>query len=117
MTKRRFVGVSFSHVGPIRPERDERGEILAVLPHSGFRNGRNLSLHSYGKGPFCRFQVAVDWQFSGVFILTSGDQVLYVGETKNLKDRWGPRGFGRISRVNCYKGGQETNCRINQSHL
>ena len=41
------------------------------------------------------------------------DTVLYVGQSQNLEERWGPRGYGNISPRNCYMGGQETNCRIN----
>ncbi len=108
-----FAGLSFSYIGPIRPERDERGEIIEELPQSKFRNERDLPLHKYGEGPFCQFRVAFGWQQSGIYVLTNGDDPCYVGECQNLEDRWGTTGYGRISPRNCYKGGQETNCRVN----
>ena len=112
-TQRRIADLSFSHVGPIRPQRDRRGEVIAELPQARFRNERKLALHKYARGPFCRFRVAVGWQRSGVYVLTNGDIPLYVGECQNLEKRWGPNGYGGISPRNCYTGGQETNCRIN----
>ena len=110
---RTVAGHSFVFVGSIRPERDERGEVIGDLPQSRYRNERNLPLNRYGEGPFCRFRVALGWQQSGVYVLMAGGNPLYVGECQNLEDRWGPRGYGCISPRNCYKGGQETNCRIN----
>lgn len=112
-TQRRIADLSFSHVGAIRPQRDRHGEVIAELPQTRFRNERKLPLHKYGRGPFCRFRVAVGWQRSGVYVLTNGNIPLYVGECQNLENRWGPNGYGGISPRNCYTGGQETNCRIN----
>ena len=112
-TERRIAGLFFSYVGPIRPERDGRGEVIGELPQSRFRNERNLSLNKYGEVPFCRFRVALGWRWSGVYVLVNGDDPLYVGECQNLEVRWGPTGYGSISPRNCYKGGQDTNCRIN----
>ena len=108
-----FAGYSFECVGPIQPKRDGRGEVIGELPQPRYRNENNLPLNNYGKGPFCRFRVARGWQSSGVYILMKGEEPLYAGETQNLEDRWGSIGYGGISPRNCYKGGQETNCRIN----
>ena len=108
-----FAGASFKHVGPIQPERDELGEVIGTLPQFRFRNQKDLPLHNYGEGPFCRFRVARGWRSSGVYVLMNGGVLLYVGECENLEARWGSSGYGGISPRNCYKGGQETNCRIN----
>ena len=110
---RSFAGYSFESVGPIQPARDESGEVIGELPQPRYRNENNLPLNKYGRGPFCRFRVARGWQSSGVYVLMNGDDPLYVGECQNLDDRWGSNGYGGISPRNCYKGGQETNCRIN----
>ena len=107
------AGHSFVFVGSVRPERDERGEVIGNLPQSGYPNERSLPLNRYGEGPFCEFRVASGWKQSGVYVLMAGGNPLYVGECQNLEDRWGRRGYGHISPRNCYKGGQETNCRIN----
>ena len=111
--ERRFGGFRFSYVGPILPERDSRGELIGELPQSRFSNNRNLSLSRYGVGPFCRFRVAQGWKCTGVYVLTRGDDVCYVGEAQDLERRWGPMGYGHISPRACYEGGQDTNCRIN----
>ena len=112
-TQRCVGGLLFSHVGPVRPNRNQCGEVIGELPQSRFRNERNLPLNKYGEGPFCRFRVALGWGRSGVYVLMNGDTPLYVGECQDLEVRWGPTGYGSISPRNCYKGGQETNCRIN----
>ncbi|MGD0009733.1 MAG: hypothetical protein ABSE93_14455 [Terriglobia bacterium] len=39
-------------------------------------------------------------------------ELRYVGECANLSDRFNA-GYGNISPKNCFKGGQETNCRLN----
>ena len=108
-----FAGYSFQCVGPIQPARDESGEVIGELPQSRYRNENNLPLNNYGKGPFCRFRVARGWRSSGVYVLMNGEEPLYAGVTENLDARWGSNGYGGISPKNCFKGGQETNCRIN----
>jgi hypothetical protein len=40
------------------------------------------------------------------------DDVRYVGECANLSARFNA-GYGSISLKNCFKGGQEANCRMN----
>ena len=112
-TERCFAGLPFSYVGAIRLERDERGEVSGLLPQYRYHNEHNLPLHKYGRGPFCRFRVALGWPRSGIYVLGNGDDPLYIGECQNLEDRWGTNGYGHISPRNCYTRGQETNCRIN----
>ena len=111
--ERTFADYTFNHVGPIRPERDKRGEVIGHLPQSRFQNESNLPLNKYGSGPFCRFRVAMGWHYSGIYVLAHGEDSLCVGECEDLDRRWGPNGYSNISPRNCYKGGQETNCRIN----
>ena len=111
--ERGFAGHSFEYVGPIRPERDERGEVARHFPQSRYVNERNLPLNKYGAGPFCRFRVAKGWRHGGVYVLAKGGDPLYIGECENLDRRWGPSQYGSISPRNCFKNGQETNCRIN----
>ena len=113
VVERSFAGYSFQCVGPIQPARDESGEVIGELPQSRYRNENNLPLNNYGKGPFCRFRVARGWQSSGVYVLMNGEEPLYAGVTENLDARWGSNGYGGISPKNCFKAGQETNCRIN----
>jgi hypothetical protein len=42
----------------------------------------------------------------------AGPDIRYVGECANLSARFNA-GYGNISPKNCFKGGQETNCRLN----
>ena len=113
MSERRFGGLTFSHVGPILPDRDERGDVIKKMPQPRYQNARGLRLHSYGAGPFCSFRVALGWKRSGVYVLSDGEHPLYVGECQSLEARWGTTGYGNISPRACYGGGQQTNCRIN----
>jgi hypothetical protein len=45
-------------------------------------------------------------------VLTVDGAPQYVGECANLSARFNA-GYGNISPKNCFKGGQETNCRLN----
>lgn len=47
-----------------------------------------------------------------MYLVSVVGQPVYVGECANLHQRWGP-GYGSISPRNCFKGGQQTNCRVN----
>ncbi len=109
----RSVGqYTFSLVCPIQPITDVLGRIEKFSPHSRFKNSKNLSLHAYGSGPFCRFRIPGNMRYEGVYVLTLDDQVQYVGECLNLASRYNA-GYGNISPRNCYQGGQMTNCRVN----
>ncbi len=102
----------FEYVGDIEPTRDADGAILAFHPQSRYKNVRQLSLNRYGARPFCKFKLATKIQVSGVYILAIGGEIRYVGECSNLSARFNS-GYGNISPKNCFKGGQETNCRLN----
>lgn len=110
---RTYAGRTFTYIGAIKPERDNNGQVVSEFPQTSYANAKNLPMHRYGAGPFCRFQVAVGWPRGGVYVLAKEEEVLYVGECQNLEERWGTRGYGRIHPRNCYQGGQQTNCRIN----
>lgn len=108
-----FEGHEFSLVGAIEPLLDYAGKALEELPQSRYRNADRVPLNNYGHGPFCRFRVAKGRRESGVYVIMNAQTVLYVGECQNLEDRYSSNGYGGISPRNCFKGGQETNCRIN----
>ena len=113
MMRRSIEGHLFEQVGIIEPQRSRDGRIIEEMPQSRYRNGDRLSLNNYGHGPLCRFRVARGRRESGVYIIASGEAALYVGECQNLENRYGSNGYGGISPRNCFRGGQETNCRIN----
>ena len=105
--KRLIAEYEFAKVGRIQLDRDNE------MPQSRYVKANQTPLHQYGNGPFCHFSIAKGWKKGGVYVLADGDNALYVGECQNLETRWGPIGYGTISPRHCYKGGQETNCRIN----
>ncbi len=105
-------GYHFQYVSDIEPARDADGLLLTMMPQSRYQNRRGLGLNSYGAGPFCKFRISSRYELSGVYLVTSNDEIRYVGECTNLSSRFN-NGYGNISPKNCFKGGQETNCRLN----
>lgn len=105
-------GYEFEHVCGIEPRRDAAGAIAIVLPQARYKGAATVALNRYGSGPFCKFTVPNRYTFSGVYLLLIGDEARYVGECANLSARFNA-GYGNISPRNCFKGGQETNCRVN----
>lgn len=108
----RIAGYEFEYICKIDPTRDIDGSVRPFMPQDRYRNTRNLPLNGYGSGPFCKFKIANRYRASGVYALTVDKKVLYVGECANLSGRFNA-GYGNISPKNCFKGGQETNCRLN----
>lgn len=107
-----FAGYEFEHVCDVEPLRDAGGVSVRFMPQDRYQNARNLPLNRYGAGPFCKFRVPTRFQVSGVYVLTIDNDLRYVGECANLSARFNA-GYGNISPKNCFKGGQETNCRLN----
>ena len=102
----------FERVCGIEPDRDTNGAVRKFLPQSLYSNENNLPLHRYGAGPFCKFQIPSNVSKAGVYAISVDGEVRYIGETVNLSSRYNT-GYGNISPRNCFSGGQETNCRIN----
>lgn len=105
-------GYKFDWVCRINPETSDDGGIHKLYPQSRYVNKRNLALNQYGEGPFCRFRIPKNFRRSGVYAILVDDVLQYIGECVNLSGRYNV-GYGNISPRNCFKGGQETNCRIN----
>jgi hypothetical protein len=108
----RIAGFEFAHVCDIEPLRDTDMRVRRFMPQDRYQNVRNLPLNKYGAGQFCKFKIPNCFQISGVYVLAVDDEVRYVGECANLSARFNA-GYGNISPKNCFKGGQETNCRLN----
>src|SRR6266852_1032537 len=108
----RFGDYDFEHVCDIEPLRGTDGSLTVHAPQDRYRNVRNLPLNKYGAGPFCKFRIPSRFQASGVYVLTVDEELRYVGECANLSARFNA-GYGNISPKNCFRGGQETNCRLN----
>ncbi len=105
-------GHKFERVSDIQPEQNPDGTLREFMPQERYLNAKQLPLNTYGTGPFCKFKISNRYGVSGVYVLTIDGVVMYVGECANLSARFNA-GYGNISPKNCFKGGQETNCRLN----
>lgn len=61
---------------------------------------------------FCKMIIEGDYEYSGIYLWTLDDELVYIGQTKNLNDRF-KNGYGNISPRNVFYGGQSTNCKMN----
>lgn len=102
----------FERVCAIEPEKNLDGSIKEFMPQSRYHIGRDIPLNRYGGGPYCKFKIPNDRNLCGVYAMVVEDQVKYIGECENLSSRYN-MGYGNISPRNCFVGGQETNCRLN----
>lgn len=100
------------HICDITPTQTADGTVQILMPQDRYAKRDLYPLNKYGAGPFCKFKIPSNYAHPGVYLLTVGDEVRYIGETNNLSRRYN-MGYGTISPKNCYKGGQETNVRIN----
>ena len=96
----------------IESERNSNGSIKEFLPQSRYRNRSGLPLNRYGHGPFCKFKIPNGQNYCGVYAILADGHIKYIGECANLSSRYN-MGYGNISPRNCFRGGQETNCRLN----
>ncbi|ADL08669.1 GIY-YIG nuclease family protein [Thermosediminibacter oceani] len=103
----------FEYVCDIIPETDDNGNIIEYYPQDLYKKKEFVQLNEYGKGPFCRFKIPTFWaKKEGVYCIFSDEQLVYVGECVDLSKRFN-MGYGNISPRNCFKGGQPTNCKVN----
>lgn len=102
----------FAWVCDIEPEREKDGSVRKLMPQSRYTNKKQLSLHNYGKGPFCKFTIPKNYKASCVYAIVVNQDLKYIGECVSLSSRFSSQ-YGNISPRNCFKGGQQTNCRIN----
>lgn len=103
----------FTHIGAIEVERSEDGSVKPFHPQTRYDNKNGIALHAYGAGPFCKFRIARGIKAAGIYTLTQDEVPIYVGQAVNLDKRWSSNGYGGISPRNCFHGGQQTNCRLN----
>lgn len=108
----KIAAYEFEHVCQIKPVLDGDGSVRQFMPQDRYHNLRCVALNKYGAGPFCKFKIPPGIHSSGVYVLTINEEIRYVGECAALSGRFN-NGYGNISPKNCFKGGQETNCRIN----
>lgn len=105
-------GYTFRFIQELVPECDARGNVIKYSPQADYDNKSGLRLSYHGKGEFCRFSIdAGDWP--GVYLWVVDGQIIYIGETAGLRQRFNT-GYGNIAPRNCYVGGQSTNCKMNK---
>ena len=103
----------FVYQAKIEPEKDAQGNIISYNPASRYKKKDGCELNPYGHLSFCRFNLDKLPKTSGVYALYTNGQLVYIGRAKNFADRWSRVNYGNISPKNCYVGGQNTNCKIN----
>lgn len=108
---------AFRRAGAIEPVREPRGAIREDMPQRRYANADGLGLNAHGDGPFCEFSTPGLPSAPGVYAVTVAGAVVYVGISVDIRRRWGPTGYGRISPRNCFEGGQSTNCKVNHAIL
>ena len=64
---------------------------------------------------FCHFKPNLPKE-SGVYLWVVNDEIIYIGEAKDLRSRFN-NGYGNVSPRNCFKGGQSTNVKMNRVAL
>lgn len=107
----RLAAYEFGHICDIKPLQSD-GACAVFMPQHRYRNALNLPLSKYGAGPFCKFRIPNHLHVSGVYAVAVDGELKYVGECADLSSRYNA-GYGNISPRNCFKGGQDTNCRLN----
>lgn len=117
LEERTFADRSFRRLGEIEIARGHDGACSEEMPQARYAKAGAATLNAYGAGPFCKFKIGKGYSQPGLYVLTLNGAPVYAGECDNIADRWGPKGYGSIQPRNCYKGGQETNCRINAAIL
>jgi len=106
-------GYRFEKVCDIEPVRDESGTVYEYKPYPRYDNKKGLKRHGYGDGPFCSFKIPSEYNgLSGVYAIRVNGEWVYIGKADDLGNRFN-QGYGNISPRNCFEGGQQTNCRMN----
>ncbi len=103
---------SFRFICNIEPLRDYvTGQIREFYPDQEYRG--TAPLHKYGKGPFCVFTIPITVSgANGIYAVVGENEVLYVGATDDLYDKFHFQ-YGHIQPRDCYSGGHPEQCRMN----
>lgn len=105
-------GYPFRFLQEILPECDREGRLIDYYPQDDYPQKNRKRLNQYGAGAFCRFSIRAE-DVPGVYLWVVDGRIIYIGETVKLRQRFNS-GYGVIQPVNCYLGGQTTNCKMNK---
>lgn len=108
-----FCGYEFKFVQKLNLEQKD-GKLLEYNTGDKYKKSKYLPRNKYGYKNFCKFKIRKDDEFKvpSVYLWVEDDEVIYIGETVNLLNRFNT-GYGIISPRNCFVGGQTTNCHLN----
>lgn len=113
-----LCGQDFDWIAEVQPDAGADGRPFEYMPQNGYAKAKEKPLNKHGHGPFCRFSIAGLPAHPGLYAVTVDRCLAYVGiASRSLKQRWGFSGYAEIQPVNCYRGGQSTNCKINHEIL
>ncbi len=110
-----LLGYDFKYIETIKPFTDKNGAIQVFSKVYTHYKKDGLKLHKYGDLDFCKFKLnnfTSKEKISGVYLWVINDEIIYIGETANLINRFN-QGYGLITPRNCLVGGQRTNCKMN----
>ena len=114
---RSLLGYTFVWTASVEVEIGSDGKPIEYMPQNRYSKATTAKLNKHGAGPFCRIKLTGLPELSGVYLITIKNDVTYIGKAECLAERWGPRNYAVISPRNCFKGGQSTNCKINNRIL
>lgn len=78
------------------------------------QNDNTIDANNYENIFFCKFRLNLpNVKKQGVYLWVVDNEVVYIGETINLRNRFNI-GYGNISPRNIFAGGQSTNCKMNR---
>ena len=112
-----LCGRDFAWVTEVELDAGPDGRPLEFMPQKNYAKADEKPLNRHGHGPFCRFSVPDLPACPGLYAVTVDRRLAYVGIATDLQRRWGSSGYAKIQPVNCYRGGQSTNCKINHAIL
>lgn len=110
-------GIKLDLISEITPRKDQSGRIIEYDFQDELDRVPGFQFSRYGGGPFCRFFIPNEYSGkSGVYFLFENSELRYIGECKDLTNRFN-LGYGLIEFRNCLPDGQQTNCRLNHQIL
>jgi hypothetical protein len=109
---------TFQYLRELPPQKDDAGNYIVERPQDDAEQRKTKKFHKYGNQDFCALDTGETFpEGSIVYVLYDAENVLYIGETENMKERFGPRGYKQIFPAKCFIGGQLTNCKVNANIL
>ena len=107
------LNITFKKVCVLELIKDNKG-LLYRSPQLAYKNVNNYPYLDGidEKTLFCKFKPNLP-KIKGVYLWVIKDEIIYIGESVNLRKRFNS-GYGNISPRNCFKYGQSTNVKMNR---